>query len=253
MRNIKFVRLEEADSTNDYLRRHIKENVEKSICVAIAEKQTAGRGAGTNTWESEPGKNLTFSILIHPNHIKPSEQFLISMAISNAITRMVSHLQWHQNAQLPCRVKWPNDVYVGDKKICGILIENTLSNNLIKDCIIGVGLNVNQTEFVSDAPNPASLKQFLGYELDKEDVLTHLLDNFERQMINIDHGQEMSVREEYADNLYRKDGFYKYKDKDGEFEAKIERIDDDGHLVLCDTAGNLRRYGFKEVEFVMRK
>lgn len=175
------------------------------------------------------------------------------MAISNAITRMVANLQWHQNAQLPCRVKWPNDVYIGDKKICGILIENTLSNNNIKNCIIGVGLNVNQTEFFSDAPNPASLKHFLGRDLDKEDVLAHILDNFEMQMVSIDHGQEMSVREEYAESLYRKEGFHKYKDKNGEFEASIERIDDDGHLVLCDRDGKMRRYGFKEVEFVIRK
>lgn len=252
MGQMNFIRLVETHSTNDYLKQYSKEMDDGAATVAIAEYQTSGRGAGKNSWESAPGKNLTFSILIHPVYVKPSEQFLISMAISNAVTKTVAHLQWHQNAQMQCKVKWPNDVYIGKSKICGILIENTLSKDRIKNSIIGVGLNVNQTEFFSDAPNPGSLKQFLGHDVDREDLLSHLIDEFERQMMTLAHGQEDTVREEYGENLFRKEGMHLYRDKNGEFEAEIESIEDDGHLILRDTDGKHRRYGFKEVEFVIK-
>lgn len=251
MRKMNYIRLVEVTSTNDYLKHYAKEMDDGQNTVVIAESQKSGRGAGKNTWESAAGKNLTFSILIHPVYIKPTEQFLISMAISNAVTKTVANLQWHQNAAMQCKVKWPNDVYIGKSKICGILIENTLNKEGIKYSIIGVGLNVNQTEFFSDAPNPGSLKHFLGHEVDREELLIHLLDEFERQMMTLAHGQEETVREEYVDNLFRKEGMHTYRDKDGEFEAEIVQIEDDGHLILRDDKGKLRRYGFKEVEFVI--
>ena len=226
----KIVHLAETDSTNRWLR---EQGGEENMLV-WTDFQTAGRGCGTNTWESARGQNLLCSLLIHPVEVRPSEQFRISMAISLAI---VDALACYTDG---LSIKWPNDIYWHDRKICGILIENRLSGGVIKDCIIGVGLNVNQQQFVSDAPNPVSLRQILGHDVEREDVLRRIVDGFK---IDEDDGPR------YRSLLYRRTGFHPYKDADGDFEAELIDVEDDGHLLLKDRAGRKRRYAFKEVNF----
>ena len=136
--------------------------------VLVADYQTAGRGQGTNSWESERGQNLTCSLGFSPEGVKASRQYILSMAIAVALTETLAGLPH------PVSIKWPNDIYVGDKKICGILIENMLKGEHIRHCIIGIGLNVNQKRFVSDAPNPTSMALESGHDFDREEVL---LDN----------------------------------------------------------------------------
>ena len=226
----KIVHLAETDSTNRWLR---EQGGEENMLV-WTDFQTAGRGCGTNTWESARGQNLLFSLLIHPVEVRPSEQFRISMAISLAI---VDALACYTDG---LSIKWPNDIYWHDRKICGILIENRLSGGVIKDCIIGVGLNVNQQQFVSDAPNPVSLRQILGHDVEREEVLRRIVEGFK---IDEDDGPR------YRSLLYRRTGFHPYKDADGDFEAELIDVEDDGHLLLKDSAGRERRYAFKEVNF----
>jgi BirA family biotin operon repressor/biotin-[acetyl-CoA-carboxylase] ligase len=209
---------------------------ENSVCWA--DFQTAGRGCGTNTWESERGKNLLFSILIHPTQVKATCQFHISMAVSLAICEALG--QYIGNLS----IKWPNDIYWRNGKICGILIENTLKGNTIKDSIIGVGLNVNQRTFHSDAPNPVSLWQITGQETDREQLLKDILRCLE-------HYLYQDIKAQYRSLLYRRQGFHPYADKDGAFMAEIVNVEDDGHLLLCDDSGYDRRYAFKEVAFVI--
>ena len=230
--NYRMVYLGETDSTNSWLR----EQGGEEDMVAWTDYQTAGRGCGTNQWESERGKNLLFSILIHPVEVRPSEQFRISMAISLAIVSALSDYAdgWS--------IKWPNDIYWHNQKICGILIENRLSYGVIKDCIIGVGLNVNQREFQSDAPNPVSLRQVLGHDVEREELLYKIMDCFS---IAKDNGPR------YRSMLYRRTGFHPYRDADGDFEAEIVDVENDGHLLLKDRTGRERRYAFKEVAFVL--
>lgn len=237
----KIIHLEETDSTNDFLRGYTPADDEE-MTVAWTEFQRKGRGQGTNHWESEVGKNLTFSILIHPKDVPAHDQYIISMAIAETMRRYLSRVLEEE-----VYIKWPNDIYVGDLKIGGILIENRLSGTLIRDCVIGIGLNVNQQVFVSEAPNPVSMLQVSGHEWDREEVLHDLLSEFLWQM---DHFRLDKIREKYRRHLYRKEGFYPYKDSQGNFEAELVTVEDDGHLVLRDTEGSLRRYAFKEVAFV---
>lgn len=233
------VRLDETDSTNQWLRdsEKLTANSEQPRAV-IADYQTAGRGCGTNTWESERGKNLLFSMLIHPVEVPAAKQFRISMAISMAI---LDTLEQHIG---DVSIKWPNDIYWRNGKLGGILIENRLQGGCIKDCIIGVGLNVNQETFRSDAPNPVSLKQIHGQETDREQLLRDILARFEAYL-----SQDLKVR--YLSRLYRRKGFHPYADKDGVFMAEIIDVEDDGHLLLRDDNGRDRRYAFKEVQFII--
>ena len=153
--NFRITRLDETDSTNAYIRRMLSAPQQgetdpvadqSRYWVVTTEFQSSGRGQGTNTWESERGKNLLFSVLCHPVWIPITGQFILSEAIALAIRDALAVYDSHFT------IKWPNDIYWNDKKICGILIENTLGGGHIKDCILGVGLNVNQNAFHSDAP-----------------------------------------------------------------------------------------------------
>ena len=204
--------------------------------VVWADYQTAGRGCGANRWESERGKNLLFSMMIHPEDLPANKQFQISMAISLAIVDALGQLVGDL-----C-IKWPNDIYWRNGKLAGILIENTLKGNFIKDSIIGVGLNVNQREFHSDAPNPVSLWQITSQETDREQLLKDILNR-------LDFGE--ALKECYMKLLYRRKGFHPYTDKDGVFMAEIAGVEDDGHLLLIDEDGKERRYAFKEVTFII--
>ena len=235
----KLIRLDEVDSTNRYLRDYQPAEGEGATIV-VADFQTAGRGCGKNTWESERGKNLLFSLLVHPDGIPASQQFHISMAISLAV---VEAMQAFGISDLS--VKWPNDIYWRDRKLCGILIENRLQGSLIRDSIIGLGLNVNQRAFVSDAPNPVSLCQITGHEMNRE----ALLDEFLKRLDEALHDE--TVRTDYRSRLYRRDGLFAYRDQEGLFRARLKDVLPDGRLLLTDEAGQDRTYAFKEVQFVI--
>lgn len=243
----KITHIDETDSTNRWLREHltggqtpcaIHSTEGLSPCEVVwADYQTAGRGQGTNTWESERGKNLTFSILLHPVDLPANRQFLLSMQVSLAICEALGeHIG-------DLSIKWPNDIYWRNAKIAGILIENSLQGSVIRDSIVGVGLNVNQRQFLSDAPNPISLWQICEHETAREQLLKDILAALDRLL-----GQE--VREQYLAMLYRRKGFHPYVDKNGAFMAELEDVEDDGHLLLCDDSGAHRRYAFKEVMFI---
>lgn len=230
----KIVHIDETDSTNRWLR---EQGGEENM-VVWADYQTAGRGCGTNHWESERGKNLTFSMLLHPHDVPAQKQFRISRAISLALCKALGqHIG-------DLSIKWPNDIYWRDGKIGGILIEVTLLGNKVKDCIIGIGLNINQRVFRSDAPNPVSMWQICEQETDCEQLLQEILQAFQEYM-------GKSNKDEYQSMLYRRKGFHPYADKDGAFMAEIIDVEDDGHLLLRDDNGQLRRYAFKEVTFVI--
>lgn len=233
MKQWQIVHIDETDSTNRWLRNSQGENPSPCCKAVWADFQTAGRGCGTNVWESERGQNLTFSVLIHPTDIPAQRQFTISMAAALAV---VDALADYADG---FSIKWPNDIYWHDRKICGMLIENRLTEGMIKDSIIGIGLNVNQQRFVSDAPNPVSLRQIIGRATDRQELLEKVLN---RLSLPADANRYRSL-------LYRREGYHPYRDAAGDFEARLEAVEDDGHLVLQDTDGHTRRYAFKEVIF----
>lgn len=231
---MKIVHIAETDSTNRWLR----QNGGEEDMVVVADYQTAGRGCGTNTWESERGKNLLFSVLLHPAGMKAAKQFSISMAMSLSICQALD-----QRIGDVC-IKWPNDIYWRNGKLGGILIEHRLQGDMLRETIIGVGLNVNQEKFLSNAPNPVSLWQIHGQPTDREQLLDDILQALPAYM-------EQDLRTQYAARLYRNRGFHPYTDKDGAFMAELVGVEDDGHLVLHDDDGRERRYAFKEVSFVV--
>lgn len=232
--DFKIIHIEETDSTNRWL----TTNGFPTPCVVWAEYQTAGRGCGTNSWESDRGKNLTFSVLLHPAELPANRQFQISMQVSLALCEALGH---HIG---DLSIKWPNDIYWRNGKIAGILIENRLQGSIIRDSIVGIGLNVNQREFRSDAPNPVSLWQICEHETDREQLLLDFLEALKKNL-----GQD--VRAQYLSMLYRRRGFHPYTDRDGAFMAEIADVEDDGHLVLRDEEARERRYAFKEVSFII--
>ena len=236
----RYIYIDEVGSTNDFLRQY---SGDEEMVVAVADYQQAGRGCGSNSWESERGKNLTFSILFHPEQVLAHEQYVLSMAVAVTMRKYLSKVL----SEEVC-IKWPNDIYVGDLKIAGILIENRLVGNLIRNCVVGIGLNVNQVVFTSDAPNPVSMAQLEGREWDREEVLHGIVQQFVWQL---EHFRRDKIREKYRRHLYRREGFFFYRDAGGTFEAELVAVEDDGHLVLRDKADNLRTYAFKEVQFLV--
>lgn len=239
----KIIRLEEIDSTNRYLKNYREEGDEEMI-VAVADYQAAGKGQGTHTWESEKGKNLLFSIKVYPHWIPVRRQFVLSMAGALAVKDALD--SYVENITL----KWPNDVYWSDQKISGTLIENTIDSKGIKSCVFGIGLNVNQLVFHSDAPNPVSLAQILGHEVDRDEVLKKILDGFEKYYELLRRADYMDVSGIYHLSLYRRKGFHPYRDADGEFEGALVEVEDDGHLILHDRQGRIRSYAFGEISIV---
>ena len=234
---MEIIHLTNITSTNDYL---LSLKSQEDI-VAVSDYQTRGKGMGTNRWESEPGKNLLFSILIHPTWIPVNQQYLLSMAEAVALCDTLREVTYD------ITIKWPNDIYWKDKKISGTRIDVNLSGGILADMVIGTGINVNQTEFLSDAPNPVSLKQITGREHDREALLKDILKRFQplQQMLK-DGGTEEIVRL-YHERLYRKEGMHGYKDANGTFMAAIDYVEPSGILHLTLEDGTKREYMFKEV------
>ncbi|MDE6526615.1 MAG: biotin--[acetyl-CoA-carboxylase] ligase [Muribaculaceae bacterium] len=241
---VAIVTLDECASTNTVLA-SMAEAV--SGTVVATRRQTAGRGQRGNSWESEPGKNLTFSQLIMPRMLPAARQFELSMIVSLAIADAI-------DAHLPdgvrtC-VKWPNDIYIGREKVCGILIENRLAGSRIERAIVGVGINVNQRVFVSDAPNPTSIIHHNGgVETGLGALLTEVSVLIDSRMAAYESSPEPeALKAAYMSRLMRRSGQHLFSDAEhGTFEACISDVDFDGTLTLSNGC----RYAFKEVTFII--
>lgn len=240
--------IKEIPSTNSYLAQLCKDSKAKEFHTVITDNQTEGRGQRGNSWESSPGKNLTFSTVLYPTALEAKEQFYLSMTVAFAV---VDALGSYTDG---FSIKWPNDIYWKNKKIAGILIENELEGKYIAQSIIGIGVNVNQEVFLSSAPNPISLYQITGTVFDRQEIFYKILRGIMGGYIFLENQYELAVaniRNLYQQKLYRKEGFYPYRDANGVFMAEIQEVESDGHLVLKDEKGYHRRYAFKEVEFIL--
>ena len=241
-----YIHLHSTDSTNSHLRRIIAEGQHlPDMTIVSAYEQTAGRGQKGNSWETEPGMNVIFSLLCHPATIPPTHQFILSQCIAIAISQTLSV------RTDGITIKWPNDIYWNDSKISGILIECDLKGKTISNCIIGCGININQTLFRSDAPNPVSLKNITGQDYDTETILHEVAERYATLYNEATKGNDTYITALYMQNLYRKDGLHPYEDCNGTFFARISSIEPTGHLILETEQGEKRRYEFKEVKFVL--
>lgn len=233
-------------STNTELKSLLSKKELAENTLVITAHQTAGRGQIGNSWESEANKNLTFSILLRPNFLAPHLQFYISKIVSLALVDTIK-----QMANVQATIKWPNDIYIKDEKVAGILIENSILGNQLDYCIVGIGLNVNQTLFHSDAPNPVSLKQITSTDYDLERFLEVLLENLEQRYHELEVNRLELINKSYLDSLYRKNGFHLFEDENGQFEASIKQINEMGLMTLLYKSGQKKEYAFKEVSFVI--
>lgn len=251
--------LKSTDSTNNRLKARLANSEQPSdgYCLYTF-YQTAGRGQSGNGWESENGKNLLFSILFYPNKIQANEQFRLSMFVAVVITNIVRRYISNN-----VRIKWPNDIYVADKKICGILIETQLLGSNIGWCVAGVGLNVNQTDFSLNIPNPVSIKVMTGIDTDLHLLIKEIVEEFKQQEHLL--YEPNSLKEQYMNLLYRREGYYPYIERevsleptmnaykgDGEvFFARIIDIDDEGRIILERKDGRINTYHFKQIRYVI--
>lgn len=241
-----FIHLNETHSTNSYLRELImREKEQPEGTVVITDYQTAGRGQKGNSWESERGKNLTFSILLHPNHIPPGKQFILSQLISIAIVGVLKKYDRHFT------IKWPNDIYWKEKKIAGMLIEVDLTGSSLSNAIIGIGININQRHFKSDAPNPVSLTQITGKEHNLSELLEKILDSIVDAYNKYSPDNEEEIRQKYMALLFRNKGVYPYLYGEEIFNASIEGIEPNGQLILKKENGSIHTFAFKEISFVI--
>ncbi|MDR0845145.1 MAG: biotin--[acetyl-CoA-carboxylase] ligase [Tannerella sp.] len=237
------IHLHETASTNRYLQKWADTGEPESESVVITDFQTAGRGQPGNQWESESGKNLTFSTLLYPVHFTAQQPFLITELAALSVKYTLDHY-------VPdITIKWPNDIYWKDKKICGILIENEITGNFITRSIIGIGMNLNQQTFHSGAPNPVSLTQITGRSCDRMEALDRWRSIFHPLYQQLESGETEQFHQNYMSALYRREGFHAYQDAEGRFEARIHHIELSGHLTLERRNGALSRYAFKEVQF----
>lgn len=244
----RMVELDEVTSTNDFLRCYHPVGPERRLTLVTAEYQTAGRGAATNRWESASGQNLLFSLLTHPRHIPAERMFVLSEALALAIREALSSFPLPPS---PFTIKWPNDIYYGDRKVCGMLIENELRGAQVERCVMGVGVNVNQTVFESDAPNPLSLAQIIGHPLERRFVLERIVAAFDKYYGWTEQGRGEELHAMYLSHLYGKGEVRQFADKEGPFCGTITDVEPTGHLIVRDDMGRDRRYAFKEVEYVM--
>lgn len=238
------IHLPETESTNLYAR---SVNSSAMVTLISTDHQTAGRGQRGNSWESAAEKNLLFSLIIKPESIPASQQFalceLISAALCNVLSRYTTDI----------RIKWPNDIYYRDRKLCGILIEHDLEGSHLSRTIIGVGLNVNQEEFISDAPNPISLRQILGHEVEREtllkEIVEHFVEVYSQYTLHPTILSRATLHERYTALLYRQGIEATYRDAQGLFTATLRTVELDGRLILETSQGQQRSYLFKEVSF----
>lgn len=246
------VQLENTASTNNWLRERRTEVARRTMLVT-ADYQTAGRGSGTNRWESEGGKNLIFSLQVCPSALQANRMFALSEAMSLGVC---IGLEQYLSTLMPTagnafRIKWPNDVYYANGKICGMLIENDLKGKQVECSVMGVGINVNQSRFLSDAPNPTSLSIIAGQEMPRIGVLESVLKCFRSCLQMVEQGDFAALHALYLSRVYRWHEWHQFIDQSGTFTGMIKDIQPDGHLVLTDSEGKERKYAFGEIKYII--
>lgn len=260
----RMIELESVDSTNTYLKGY-RPLQQTDLTLVTAEFQTAGRGQTGNSWEAEARQNLLFSLMVHPTLLPACEMFVLSEAVALSVRETVEEAvreaataaqqrgvqaEGGTAAEEAVTVKWPNDIYVGERKIAGILIENDLAGQRIGRSILGCGLNVNQRTFhLTGDIVPVSIAQLTGQETERRFLLENIVAGFCHRYEQIQRGTYADIHAEYRTVLYRREGMHPYRDASGTFLAEIADVEPSGHLLLRDSEGQFRRYAFKEVAF----
>ncbi|MCH5228683.1 MAG: biotin--[acetyl-CoA-carboxylase] ligase [Muribaculaceae bacterium] len=241
---MQILKIDSTTSTNTWIAAHETELASPGL--VYCKEQTAGRGQRGNSWESEPGKNITASVVFHPGDFKASAQFLISEIVALSIA------EYLQKKDVSVKIKWPNDIYAENKKICGILVEHVVTGRNITRTIAGFGINLNQTEFKSDAPNPISLKMITGKNYNIDEEIKELADILEKNIYSLK--EPGGTHTQFLSKLWRADGqYYNFFDrkKEERIKARITTVAEDGIIFLTTDSGEMREYAFKEIEYIL--
>ncbi len=242
---MKILKLNAIDSTNSYLKNLIKDNDVNNWTVVVAEYQKNGKGQLDNSWFSDKGKNLTFSILVKMDHLKIKHPYYLNYSISIALYNV---LKYYIPKKLS--IKWPNDILSANKKVSGILIENSIKNDTVKYAIIGIGLNVNQENFPKDVKNATSLKNVLMKTIDKDELLDKILLEMQYQFVLIKQKKFLEIKKRYEEVLYKKDTPSMFiDDNNNTFLGKIIGVGKDGKLHVEVENESIREFAFKEIKF----
>jgi BirA family biotin operon repressor/biotin-[acetyl-CoA-carboxylase] ligase len=239
------VTLTEVDSTNNFLKQAVANSTPlPEGTVIMAEAQLAGRGQQQNKWHSQPGKNLTFSILLKPTFLAIDAQFDLNMVVSTGIANALENIPG-----LKPQIKWPNDIYVNNGKLGGILIENLVQGSKINNSVIGIGLNINQEQFSAEVPNAVSLKQILHKDYDLKTILYDICSHIEANYLKLRAGGNNMLKTTYISKLYRYQQLHSFKAGQNVFNGTIEDVTRTGQLQV-NVNGQLQTYNFKEIEFL---
>lgn len=245
MTNFSFTYLKKIDSTNAFML-EMPEN-ERIGSVVFAHEQTAGKGMGANVWESSVGENLTFSMGIDLSFLKAADQFLLSQAVPLGLLGVLDTMLPHDQLT----VKWPNDLFYGDRKLCGILINSTIHGMAMGVSVIGVGLNVNQMRFCDWPTHPVSMKMILGEDVPLESLLRRLVEAVDRRVQQLRTAEGVvQIRDGYLNRLYRYRTWADYEVDGLRIKRMITGIDGFGRLETLDESGERFVYDLKEIKFV---
>lgn len=241
--------IDQVDSTNTYLISELQSGKElPQLHTVVCRQQTAGRGMRGNSWTSRPGDSLTLSLLLRSEVLQGSEQFAVSELASWAVLRTYAHfLSEEQRTKLT--VKWPNDIYYGDQKLAGILIEHSLTGKFIDYSVIGIGMNINDEAFPPELPLAVSLRMITGRGFEPMELLIRLHQEVNALLPDFLLGRYQDVHRHYLSHLYRRMGFHTFTDVASTFRAQIKDVTPEGRLVLLREDGWERAYAFKEVRF----
>ncbi len=240
-----YIVLNAVGSTNNYANQLIMSKEAEEGTVVLSYFQEKGRGQRGNFWESEGGKNVLMSVILFPGFLKAEKQFMLSKIAGLALYDFLI------SETSDVSIKWPNDLYVGNKKITGILIENGIKGRNVNSSVLGIGLNLNQEQFISEAPNPVSLKQLTGKPYEIANVAEKLVGLVFQWYDRLKAGDFEYIDTVYFDRLFRKNTWSVFNKGSVEFEAKIIGIGEFGQLILEERDGNISGYMFKEVGYVI--
>jgi len=243
--NKNFIFLNEVESTNNYANQLVLSKAAEHGTVVLAQHQKKGRGQKGNSWESEPSKNLLASFILFPQFLPAAKQFYLSKMASLALVDFL------KTETSDVSIKWPNDIYIQNKKVAGILIENSINGRNVSSAIIGIGLNLNQEIFVSDAPNPVSLKQITVKKFDIEAVAVKIYELINNWYKILETGGLNEIDSAYFNQLFRANEWALFAKQGESFEARITGIGQFGQLILEERNGVFSEYMFKEVEFMI--
>lgn len=232
-------------STNEYLAKCLLSERPAEGTVIVADHQTAGRGQMGNTWDTEPGLNLTLSVILYPGFLLARDQFDLNQTIALAVRDAVASF-----TQKPVRIKWPNDILIGKRKICGILIQNSLSGPNIQSSIIGMGINVNQKQFPASLSRASSLYLETGRQVDLNELMATLFSFLESRYLQLKQGRAREIHSAYLEHLFRRGERQLYAYPDGhQFYGTILGIDPYGKLKV-ETGGQEKLFDIKEITYV---